>query len=106
MADAKVTFEDAGYEPAAPGQEVRFSFNCPKYDRRCGGILIAGRTGLKRDGQNKNGGVAQWDWNGDRERPTFSPSVNCGNCWHGFIESGRTVDCSKKDEPEIERTRT
>jgi hypothetical protein len=101
MAAANVTFETLGYEPAAPGQEQRFEFACPMHKgRRCGAMIIAGRTDLKRDGQNKNGGVAQWDWDGNREKPTFKPSVNCTGCWHGFIENGRTVDCSKQDEPE------
>lgn len=102
MSDAKVTFEDIGYEPAAPGQEVRFDFNCPKHARRCGGIIIAGRIpGLKRDGQNQNGGVAMWDWDGNRETPTFSPSINCGRCWHGYIENGRCVTAQKVEEPEL-----
>lgn len=67
MADAKVTFETLDYEPAASGQEQRFDFNCPKHDRRCGALVIAGRTDLPRDGQNRNGGIAQWDWDGNRE---------------------------------------
>lgn len=106
MADAKVTFETLEFELAAPGKEQRFDFNCPLHDRRCGPIVIAGRTTIKRDPQGQNGGVAQWDWNGNRERPTFSPSVNCKGCWHGYIENGRTVDCQHKDQPEITRTRT
>ncbi len=108
MSDAKVKFlrldgsgASVGAEPTAPGEEVRFSFKCPKHPtNRCGGLLIAGRSGIPRDGQNQNGGRAQWDWNGDRERPTFSPSVNCGGCWHGYIENGRCVDTAHQEEPE------
>lgn len=106
MSDAKVRFETLDYDPASPGQEQLFGFNCPLHDRRCEGLVIAGKTDLKRDGQGKNGGVAQWDWNGNRENPTFTPSVNCGSCWHGFIENGRCVSVSKADEPEIARHRT
>lgn len=106
MADARVRFETTNYDAAAAGEEQIFGFNCPKHDRRCDGLTIAGRTDRKRDGQGQNGGVAQWDWDGNRERPTFTPSVNCGSCWHGFIENGRTVDCAKKDEPEIPRVRS
>jgi hypothetical protein len=101
MSDAKVDFE-----PAAPGQEQRFDFNCPLHDRRCGALVIAGRTGLKRDPQGKNGGIAQWDWDGNRAQPTFRPSVNCGGCWHGYIENGRCVSVHRQDEPEIARQRT
>lgn len=101
MSDAKVTFETQHYEPAAPGQEQMFGFMCPTHGhRRCAGLVIAGKTDLKRDGQGQNGGIAQWDWNGDRDRPTFSPSVNCKGCWHGYIEAGRCVSVQKVDEPE------
>ena len=40
--------------------------------------------------RGQKGGVAQWDWDGDRERPTFRPSINCGGGWHGYIEKGRS----------------
>lgn len=106
MADAKVTFENIDRDDAIPGQEAFFSFRCPKFDRLCGAIPIAGRVPYKRDGQNKNGGIAQWDWDGNRANPTFTPSVNCGRCWHGYIRNGRTVDCQNIDEPEIQRSRT
>lgn len=88
---------------AAPGCEVLIDFNCPLYDRRCGKLLIAGKTSIPRDGQNQNGGTAQWDWDGNREAPTFSPSVNCTGCWHGYIEKGRCVSVQKVDEPETVR---
>ena len=100
MSDAKVTFETLGYKDAQPGEEQRFSFRCPKKGRECGAMIIAGRTELKRDGQNQNGGIAQWDWDGNRETPTFTPSINCGSCWHGYIRAGRCVDTSGQDEPE------
>lgn len=101
MSDAKVKFARLDSLDAGPGQEQTFAFNCPKHHRRCEGLVIAGKTDLKRDPQGKNGGIAQWDWNGDRERPTFAPSVNCGGCWHGFIEGGRCVDTAHVDEPEM-----
>lgn len=101
MSDARVKFYDAAMEHEAPAAvAARFGFRCPKTGRECAGLLIAGRTRLKRDGQGKNGGHAMWDFNGDAAAPTFAPSINCGGCWHGFIENGRCVDCSKKDEPE------
>lgn len=100
MSDAVVKFETLNDLEAAPGQEQAFSFACPKHRRRCGSLIIAGKTTLKHDPQGQNGGIAQWAWDGNREKPTFSPSVNCGSCWHGFIENGRCVDVSKNDEPE------
>lgn len=106
MSAAKVKFETIDYEDAVPGQEQRFGFNCPLHDRRCEGLIIAGKTELKWDPQGQNGGVPQWKWDGNREAPTFSPSVDCGSCWHGYIENGRCVNVQHSDEPEISRVRT
>jgi hypothetical protein len=101
MSDAKVTFSDLDYEPTAdPGRIVRFNFACPRHKgRRCEGLIIKGKTLLKHDPQGKNGGVAQWDWDGNMVAPTFKPSVNCGGCWHGFITKGRCVE-NNVDVPE------
>lgn len=105
MSDAKVQFETLDYEEAAAGQEQRFGFRCPLRGHRCEGLVIAGRTELKRDPQGQNGGIAQWDWDGNRDKPTFRPSINCGGCWHGFIENGRCVSVQRTDEPEPETPR-
>lgn len=114
MSDAKVQFhrvEDGrqrswaqNREPVEPGQEQAFSFACPLHDRRCGDLVIAGRTALKRDPNGKNGGIAQWDWDANRESPTFTPSVNCKGCWHGYIRQGRCVTTHGNDEPEVVKT--
>jgi hypothetical protein len=29
-----------------------------------------------------------WLWDGHLERPTLTPSIDCGGCWHGFITAG------------------
>ena len=100
MSDAKVRFDTLDELNADPGKEQTFSFACPKHaGRRCESLVIAGRTTLKRDPQGQNGGIAQWDWDGNRERPTFSPSVNCQGCWHGYIRNGRCVSAQGTDEP-------
>lgn len=106
MSDAKVRFFTLDWEPATAVSAQCFSFNCPVRDRRCEHLIISGRTDLKREPQSQNGGIAQWDWDGNVEAPTFQPSVNCGRCWHGFIERGRCVSTAKADEPEISRTLT
>lgn len=93
MSDAKVKFETLDYDDAQLGQEERFGFKCPKHPtNRCEGLLI-------RKGDHH----PSWIWDGNRERPTFSPSINCGSCpgkWHGFIENGRCVTQQRTDEPE------
>lgn len=97
MSAADVTYYNRG-EICGPDQATHFGFTCPKTGKECHGWLIAGRTSTPRDGQNQNGGRAQWDLIGP---DTFSPSLNdIGGCgWHGFIEKGRCLDTSKRDEP-------
>lgn len=100
MSDAKVTFSRLDHLEAGPGGEQTFGFLCPrKIATRCEGLVIKGRTNLKHDPQGKNGGIAQWDWDGNREAPTFTPSINCEGCWHGYIRNGRCVDTQGKEEP-------
>jgi hypothetical protein len=42
----------------------------------------------------RNGNGAGWTWDGNEDRPTLTPSINCqpdregGSCWHGFITNG------------------
>lgn len=95
MSDAQVIFETLDYDPAEPGQEERFGFKCPKHpSNRCKGLLLRGV------GHNIR---PSWVWDGNRDAPTFSPSINCLSCpgkWHGYIENGRCVDTNKVDEPE------
>lgn len=100
MSDAKVFFLTADYQPAKASNGVRFGFICPK-GNKCSGLLIAGRTSLKRvpKGGSKDG-APQWDFNGNAKRPTFSPSINCKGCWHGYIRNGRCVSTNGIDEPE------
>lgn len=102
MSDAGVEFETLTGDPAAAGAEQTFRFNCPKHrGRMCGSLIIVGRTSVQHDPQNQGVGKAQWTWeNGDRDKPTFTPSVNCMGCWHGYIRDGRCVGVNGNDEPE------
>jgi hypothetical protein len=80
--------EVAGY-PGATGHMI---FVCPK-GKRC--AVLVGPSPVERPDQKS---LFIWGWNGDRERPTLTPSVNCiaekdgkptGGCgWHGFIING------------------
>lgn len=93
MSAANVTFETLNYAPATIGNEERFSFTCPKRQRSaCSGLLIRGKG---NDVPKKT-----WEWDGNRELPTFIPSINCDGCWHGYIRDGRCVDAHGVDEPE------
>lgn len=62
-----------------------FGFECPKYTngRMCSGLVIRDNPdGLKPE-------KATWIWDGNREAPTFSPSIDCKGCSHGYIENGK-----------------
>lgn len=98
-----------GEECPAGEAPQRFTFRCVVGNRgrdprlpplRCAKLLIANSGhGIKRDPQNQNGGRAQWDWDGNRDAPTFKPSVNCESAcgWHGYITAGRCVETSGQD---------
>lgn len=34
-----------------------------------------------------------WEFDGNRDRPTLTPSVHSPGNWHGFITAGRLVSC-------------
>lgn len=41
---------------------------------------------------------ASWRWDGDRERPTLTPSINGGaGAWHGWVQAGVMIDA--EDSP-------
>jgi hypothetical protein len=111
MSEAKVEFLDlAGNFCANDKLPCRFTFNCVNRNKNrdprlkpilCANLLIAEgkyseKHGLKRDPQGQNGGKPQWDWDGNKENPTFSPSINCsGHCgWHGYIKQGKCVEAN------------
>lgn len=39
----------------------------------------------------KNAVGASWQWDGNKEKPTITPSINCAGCWHGWIRNGEFV---------------
>lgn len=79
-----------GY-PQASGHII---FVCPN-GKRC--VVLLGPTAVGRD-EAAGRRLCIWGWNGDLERPTLTPSINCvaekdgrltGGCgWHGFITNG------------------
>lgn len=104
MSVAAVTFHLLDMSPCPDGQQPqRFAFRCVRNPReRCDGLLIANSGhGIKRDGQGQNGGRPQWDWDGNREAPTFAPSINCEkHCgWHGYIRGGVCVEADGSPSP-------
>lgn len=80
---------------AEPRPPAFFGFKCPRLEgRHCNYLRIRG-------GPADDGKGATWQWNGNYDRPTLTPSINClshnpqnpaekyaGCGWHGFITSG------------------
>lgn len=70
----------AEYWPSGHG----FNFRCPCGCKAVGGVRIAG--------------AGAWQWDGNREKPTVSPSVllyadaNQGH-WHGWLRNGIWESC-------------
>lgn len=34
-----------------------------------------------------------WEWDGNHDKPTLTPSVHAPGRWHGWFTSGRMVSC-------------
>lgn len=61
-------------------QEERLTFRCP-----CGCYKIAGVS---------IAGPRCWEWDGNREKPTITPSILIdGGHWHGFLTDGVFRSC-------------
>lgn len=38
--------------------------------------------------KNREGPERVWNWNGDENMPTLSPSIHCPGLWHGYLKKG------------------
>lgn len=75
-----------------PGSTAHIMFVCPN-GRRCS--ILLGPHFVDRPNPD---GLCIWQWDGNMERPTIDPSINCvsvkdgkptGGCgWHGSITNG------------------
>lgn len=83
---------DLGGVQGYPGATAHILFVCPN-GHRCG--VLVGPQFVSRPTPDA---LCVWGWNGDRDKPTLTPSINCiaeqdgkptGGCgWHGFITNG------------------
>lgn len=88
MFDITASYGVEGY----PGVTARLEFICPNGKHCC--VLLAPRPIPATSDER----LSVWGWNGDKQRPTLKPSINCvavkngkptGGCgWHGFITDG------------------
>lgn len=97
----RVQFLRLDYTPCPPDETpARFGFECPRRPgEMCSGLLIRTPENAPQEPPPGWRRRASWEWNGDRERPTFTPSINClaegpsgeryaGCGWHGWITNG------------------
>lgn len=81
-----MTFEFVGEGPG--GRPKWMIFTCPRDPERECTIAIK---------PQRNGVRASWEWDGNREAPTVSPSINCNGAagcgWHGWIRKGVATSC-------------
>jgi hypothetical protein len=82
---------DEGQQPGAVeirelhGEVRGFAFRCP-----CG---CGFESWLP---VNRSDGLGGWDWDGNREAPTLTPSILQSGLpckWHGFLTAGEFVQC-------------
>ena len=84
--------EDGGVQ-GYPGATAHILFVCPK-GQRC--AVLLGPTHVPRPAPDA---LCVWAWNGDKDRPSITPSIDCvavkdgeptaGCGWHGYITDGR-----------------
>ena len=43
-------------------------------------------------GRPLNGGHS-WEWDGNTDKPTLTPSIKATGIWHGWVRAGRMVSC-------------
>lgn len=65
---------------------VGLLYRCPCGCGRLGGLPF----GPKSEDDIKHS-RATWDWNGNREVPTLTPSIHHVNHWHGFLTDGMWI---------------
>lgn len=100
-APGEFQFQTLGYEPtsdplaaiaedkASGGRGIaRLEYGCPRTGNPCGGIAIGHPDKPVQRSPS-------WRWDGDIERPTLTPSINCtGGCgWHGYLTAGVFKEC-------------
>ncbi len=74
---------------AAAADDLRLAFACPKEPGR----LCTGGSGIIV-GLTKPACKPSWAWDGNADRPTLTPSIDCKACgWHGWLQSGEFRPC-------------
>lgn len=92
-ADGRFEYRDRLDKPVpadTPAEHVhRVAFPCRYPGANKTSFCSLNLRGRDHDVENRS-----WTWNGNVDKPTLMPSVNCKNCWHGYVIEGefRKVD--------------
>lgn len=103
-ADGRFEYWGLNYKPVAagtlPAQVCRFAFRCRQGADWCS-VLLRNR------GQNVPNKM--WDWDGNLDRPTLTPSINCTTprddgqpCWHGWLKQGTFMQADNKTPEQMQ----
>ena len=87
-------FESIDEVQAVPGAFEFYTYR----DRHPAGMIYCcpcgcGRTGALAFRPTDEEGRASWEWDGNWEQPTLSPSILHKDHWHGFLTAGVWVSC-------------
>jgi hypothetical protein len=67
---------------AEPSGQRRFWFVCPGACKSLSAIALRPVV---------DGSPQSWDFDGNMQAPTLSPSINHVGCWHGWLRNGEFV---------------
>jgi hypothetical protein len=107
-ADGRFEYQDQAGEAVPPGSKPeavhRFAYVCRRSAAKLAGSAAAGTLEpgdcwLNLRGRGHDVEKRSWTWDGNFDHPTISPSINCSNCWHGFVEKGVYLTVQKQPEP-------
>lgn len=92
--DGRFEYRKLDGRPVEPGTDPRdvhrFAFRCRLDPRNMCSVNLRDRG---HDIPKKS-----WTWNGDVEKPTLEPSIDCEKCWHGFITAGVFMTSNRTPE--------
>ena len=66
-----------------PNGQRRFWFICP-------GCMTMAPLAIR---PVIDGSPQSWEWDGNTEAPTLTPSINHNGCWHGWLTAGQFTSC-------------
>jgi len=79
------TLDHANVPDGSPPEAAhRLAYRCRSHPTNWCSVNLRGRG---HDIEKRS-----WSWDGNVDRPTLAPSINCEGCWHGFIEEGEYRD--------------